>query len=72
MNQHVEVTVRLNLWMPAKLSADEIVTSVRAALPVGFGEMMTAMQNPVDILRVREEREIYRRRAARPKGARGR
>ncbi len=59
MKQQVEVTLKLSLWLDATMNEDEIVTHVRSSLPKGFGEELTAMQNPVDILDVRQEAEIH-------------
>ena len=59
MKQQIEVTLKLSLWLDATMDEDEIVTHVRASLPKAFGEELTVMDNPVDILEVREEAEIY-------------
>ncbi len=59
MRQQVEVTLKLSLWLDATMDEDEIVTHVRASLPKAFGEELTVMDNPVDILNVREEAEIF-------------
>jgi hypothetical protein len=59
MKQQVDVTLKLSLWLDAAMDEDEIVTRVRSSLPKAFGEELTAMKNPVDILDVKQEAEIY-------------
>lgn len=59
MKQHVDITLKLSLWLDATMDEDDIVTHVRASLPKAFGEELTAMKNPVDIISVRQEAEIY-------------
>jgi hypothetical protein len=58
MKQQVDITMKLSLWLDASMDEDEIVTHVRSALPSAFGEELTEMKNPVDILHVRQEAEI--------------
>jgi hypothetical protein len=59
MKQQVDITMKLSLWLDASMDEDEIVTHVRSALPTAFGEELTQMANPVDILDVRQEAEVY-------------
>lgn len=59
MKQHVEITMKLNLWLPAEWNEEQIITHIRSSLPTAFGEHLTDMENPVDVLDVREEAEIY-------------
>ena len=59
MRQQVDVTLKLSLWLDAAWDEDDIVTHVRAALPDAFGESLTSMNNPVDVLDVRQEAELY-------------
>lgn len=59
MKQQVHVTVKLSLWLDATLDEDDIATYIRSSLPLAFGEDLTAMENPVDILDIREEAAIY-------------
>ena len=59
MKQQVEVTLKLSLWLDASMDEDAIVTHVRSALPDAFGASLTEMQNPVDILSVKLEAEIF-------------
>lgn len=59
MKQQVDITMKLSLWLDASMDADEIVTHIRSTLPNAFGEELTDMLNPVDILDVREEAAIY-------------
>src|SRR5262249_15616018 len=59
MKQQVDITMKLSLWLDASMDEDEIVTHVRSALPTAFGEELTEMKNPVDILDVKQEAEIY-------------
>ncbi|HLN26697.1 MAG TPA: hypothetical protein VK395_03075 [Gemmataceae bacterium] len=59
MKQQVDIRLKLSLWLDAAMDQDDIVTYVRAALPEAFGEDLTAMANPVDILDIREEAAIY-------------
>jgi len=59
MKQQVDITLKLSLWLDATLDEDEIITHVRASLPIAFGDQLTAMQNPVDILDIKQEAEIY-------------
>ena len=59
MKQQVDITLKLSLWLDATMDDDEIVTHIRASLPKAFGEDLTAMKNPVDILDVKQEAEIY-------------
>jgi hypothetical protein len=58
MKQQVDITLKLSLWLDATMDEDEIVTHVRSSLPKAFGEELTAMTNPVDIIDVRQEAEI--------------
>jgi hypothetical protein len=51
--------MKLSFWLDATMGEDEIVTHVRSSLPKAFGEELTAMKNPVDILDVKQEAEIY-------------
>jgi hypothetical protein len=55
MRQQVEVTMTLTLWLAAAMTEDDVVTHVRTRLPDAFGEALTAMTNPVDILMIRQE-----------------
>jgi hypothetical protein len=59
MKQQVNVTMTLSLWLDAAMDEDDIVTYVRSVLPLAFGEALTAMKNPVDILDIQQEAEIY-------------
>lgn len=59
MKQQVDITMKLSLWLDASMDEDEIVTHVRSSLPTAFGEELTEMKNPVDILDVKQEAEIY-------------
>ena len=59
MKQHVGVTLKLNLWLDASMDEDEIVTHIQASLLKAFGEELEAMLNPVEILSVKEEAELY-------------
>jgi hypothetical protein len=59
MKQQVNVTMTLSLWLDASMDEDDIVTHVRSVLPLAFGEALTTMTNPVDILDVRQEAAIY-------------
>lgn len=57
--QQVDVTLKLSLWLDASMSEDDITTYIRSSLPQAFGEELTALQNPVDILDIKQEAEIY-------------
>ena len=59
MKQQVEVTMTLRLWLDAAMDEEDITTHVRSLLPLAFGEELTAMINPVDILNIRQEAEIF-------------
>jgi hypothetical protein len=59
MKQQVDVTVRLSLWLDAAMDEDDIVTYIRSVLPLAFGDANAALKNPVDILEIRQEAEIY-------------
>ena len=59
MKQQVDITLKVSLWLDATMSEDDIVTYIRASLPLAFGKDLTAMKNPVDILEIREEAAIY-------------
>jgi len=59
MKQQVNVTMRLSLWLDATMDENDIVTYVRSSLPLAFGRELTAMKNPVDILDIQQEAEIY-------------
>ncbi len=59
MKQQVEVTLALSLWLDAAMDEEAITTYVRSVLPRAFGEALTFMTNPVDILAIRQEAEIY-------------
>jgi hypothetical protein len=59
MKQQVDVTLKLSLWLDATWGEDDIVTHVRSALPDAFGESLTGLSNPVDVLSVRQEAELY-------------
>jgi hypothetical protein len=62
MKQQVNITMTLSLWLDAALDGDDIVTYVRSSLPLAFGDALTAMKNPVDILDIRQEAEIFENR----------
>ncbi|MFL5766082.1 MAG: hypothetical protein ACJ77K_19210 [Bacteroidia bacterium] len=61
MKQHVEVTLKINLSMDASLSEDDIVIEVRGMLLDQLSKIQSADEfpDPVEILMVREEAEIY-------------
>lgn len=59
MKQQVNVTLTISLWLDAAMHEDDIVTMVRSALPLAFGKALTALKNPVDILDIRQEVQIY-------------
>ena len=59
MKQQVEITLALRLWLDAAMDEEAIATHVRTRLPHAFGEALTALVNPVDILDIREEAEIF-------------
>jgi hypothetical protein len=59
MKQQVDVTMRISLWLDAAMDEDDIVTAVRSALPLAFGKALTSIKNPVDILDIRQEAQIY-------------
>ena len=67
MKQQVDVTLKLSLWLDATMDEDEIVSHVRASLPLAFGVELTAMINPVDIFDICQEAEIYGNEPASPK-----
>ena len=62
MKQQVDITLKLSLWLDATMDEDAIVTHIRSSLPHAFGDELTEMKNPVDILDVREEAAIYANR----------
>lgn len=66
MKQQVEVTMTLTLWLDVAMTEDDIVTHVRTRLPDAFGEELTAVTNPVDVLSVRQEAEAYGNREVPP------
>ena len=64
MYQQVEVTLKLNLWVDAKLEKPQIIKLVRESLdekkvPAALRKAMEPMQRPLEIERVREEAEIF-------------
>lgn len=59
MKQQVEVTLKLSLWLDATWDENQIARYVRAGLSPAFGESLCCMANPVEILGVRQEAEIY-------------
>jgi hypothetical protein len=59
MKQLVEITLTLSLWLDATMDEDAIATHVRTRLPHAFGEELTSIANPVDILDIREEAGIF-------------
>ena len=59
MQQLVEITLKLSLWLDAALDEEAIVSHVRTRLPHAFGEELTSIINPVDILEIREEAGIF-------------
>jgi hypothetical protein len=59
MKHQVNIAMTLSLWIDAAWNEDDIVTYVRSALPLAFGDALTAMKNPVDILDILQEAEIY-------------
>jgi hypothetical protein len=59
MNQQVDITLKLSLWLDATMDEDDIITHIRSSLPKAFGKELTAMKNPVDILDIQQEAEIY-------------
>lgn len=59
MKQEVHVTLKLKLWLPCKFNKEEITTFFRHRLPNAFGNYLTDMINPIDIIDIKEEQEIY-------------
>ncbi len=57
MSKPINITLTLDLLVDAAWDEDAIVTHVRTCLPRAFGEALTALKNPVDILDVREVRD---------------
>lgn len=57
--QQVDVTLKISLWLDARMEVDAITTLVRSSLPLAFGDALTDMENPVDIIDIKEEAEIY-------------
>jgi len=66
LKQQVDVALKISLWLDATMNEDEIVTRVRSALPLAFGEALTGMKDPVDIIDVKQEAEIYGNRVLSP------
>jgi hypothetical protein len=66
MKQQVGITMTLTLWLNAGMKKDDVVTHVRTRLPDAFGEELTAVTNPVDVLSVRQEAEVYGTREVPP------
>ncbi len=58
MKRLIDITLKVSLSLDATMSEDDIVTHVRSALPDAFGEELTAVRNPVDIIGVRSLADI--------------
>lgn len=54
--KQVEVTLKIKLLVPKQWNTDEIATSIKASLPNAFGESLTDIPNPVEIVEVKEEK----------------
>lgn len=59
MNQQVEITLMLRLWLDAAMDEEAIATHVRTRLPYAFGEALTGLSNSVDIRDIRQEAELF-------------
>jgi hypothetical protein len=59
MKHQVEVMLRLSLWIDASLAKEQLSRFVRDRLLAAFGDSISAMLDPVRILRLREEAEIF-------------
>jgi hypothetical protein len=59
MKHEVHVTLTLKLWLDASWDDETIVTHVRTQLPLAFGDELTTLQNPIDVLSIEQETHIY-------------
>lgn len=59
MKQHVDLTLRLSLWIKAMVSKDDIAGLVKDRLMAVFGTETSPMLHAIEILHIREEAELY-------------
>lgn len=64
MNQHTRITLALDLWVDAALDDDALATFVRTRLPMAFGEAITFLKDPVTVLDIQREADLYSREGA--------
>jgi hypothetical protein len=59
MDQQVEITVKLTLWVDASLSSKQLTLLALSRLAAAFAKETESIPDPVRIISVREEAEIY-------------
>jgi hypothetical protein len=59
MKQHVDLTLKLSLWIDASLSRDAVAETVTERLIADLGPEISPMLHAVEILSIREEADIY-------------
>ena len=59
LKQHVDVTLKLSLWLDASLSSTAIIELTKSRLSAAFATEVAAMLHPILIIGLQEEAEIY-------------
>jgi hypothetical protein len=59
LKQHVDVTLKLSLWIDAGLSKSDVIGLAKSRLSAAFATEIAAMLDPFRILNLQEEAEIY-------------
>jgi hypothetical protein len=59
LKQHVDITVKLSLWLDASMSSSAIIGLTKSRLSAAFAMEIAAMLHPIQIVGLQEEAEIY-------------
>jgi hypothetical protein len=59
MKQQVEITLKLSLWLDAVVLREEIGKLAEVRLTEAFDPEVAPILNPIRIIRIREEADIY-------------
>ena len=59
MYQPVDITLTISLWLDSAMDEDDIVTYVRGNLPLAFDKTLTDVNNPVDIIDIKQGPELF-------------
>ena len=59
MNQQIDITVTLTLWIDASLTKDELTALIESRFRSAFAYEIEEVLHPITILRLHEEAEIY-------------